>query len=437
MEIFCAFSLSYCKMPTINRFLSEKKDFPAIRRGDALQIALICRKDEELQALGQRRLSVSLAVLAALGLLLGCEQKNQYVAPPLPTVTVSRPLQKEVLEYLEFTGTTQSIASVDVRARVQGVLQNIYFQDGGMVKKGDLLCIIEPSSYKAAVDKAAADLESKKAQLEKAEIEYQRNQRLYKENAASERDLVNSKAARDSAKAAVAISEAALDDAKISLGYTTVYAPLSGRIARRQVDVGNLVGAGEYTLLTTIKQYDPMYVYFTLNEHQLLKLRKMQRKGKGQVNEEKLSDIPLYLGLANEDGFPHEGRLDYADLGVDPGTGTILMRGIFPNPPPYVILPGLFARIRLPIGKTDNALLVSERALGSDQLGDYLLLVNSENVVEHRTVKTGTLVDGMRVVTEGLKSDEWVVVNGLQRARPGAKVNPSRVEASTHPAVGG
>jgi RND family efflux transporter MFP subunit len=373
-----------------------------------------------------------LAVLLLAAMMCACERQNQYVAPPPQSVTVSQPLKKAVTDYLDFTGTTQSIASVDIRARVQGFLQTAYFKEGAFVKKNDLLYIIDPRTYQAAVDKAVADLADKKAQVEKAEVEYLRNQRLYKENATSEKELVNAKATRDSAKANVAASEASLEDAKINLGYCTIYAPLSGRIGRNQVDVGNLVGAGEFTLLTTIKQYDPIYAYFTLNERQLLRLMRSRRKGRDYA----IQDTPINMALANETGYPHEGKLDYADIGVDQSTGTMLMRGVFPNPNPPAILPGLFVRLRLPTGTRENALLVTERAIGSDQGGLFVLVVNPEDVVELRRITAGNVLDGMRLIEEGLTGDEWIVVNGIQRARPGAKVKPVRADSTAHSAAG-
>jgi RND family efflux transporter MFP subunit len=381
------------------------------------------RKDWELRASVHHKAIFILLTLALVGLLAGCDRKNQYVAPPPPPVTVNQPLQKSVIESLDFTGTTQALASVDIKARVQGFLEKIHFTEGTVVKKGDLLYDIERSTYQAAVDKAVGDLASSKAKLDKTEIDYQRNQRLYKENAASQRDLDNSRADRDSAKAEVGVAEANLKTAQISLGYTRIYAPITGRIGRSQVDVGNLVGAGEFTLLTTIKQYDPIYAYFTLNERDLLTLMKQYRK---EGPAPKKWEPPVFLGLSNESGHPHEGKLDFTDLGVDSSTGTMLLRGVFPNPPPYNFVPGLFARVRFPVGKKDHALLVTERALGVDQLGDYLLVVNQDNVVEQQPVKLGISEDGMRVVTEGLKPDDWVVVDGVQRARPGTKVNPTR-----------
>jgi len=395
--------------------------------------AAVRGKDTTLFSPVLKKPALVLAALFLAGIMSGCERQNQYVAPPPPAVTVSQPLKKEVTDYLEFTGTTQAVATVDIRARVQGFLQTATFREGAFVKKNDLLYIIDPRSYQAAVDKAVADLADKKAQAEKAEVEHLRNQRLFKENATSEKELVNAKAARDSAKANVAAAEASLEDAKINLGYCSIYAPLSGRIGRNQVDVGNLVGAGEFTLLTTIKQYDPIYAYFTLNERQLLRLMRLARKGR----EYAVQDTVIHMALANENGYPHEGRLDYADLGVDQSTGTMLMRGVFSNPNPPAILPGLFVRLRVPAGVRPGALLVSERAIGSDQGGQFVLVVNSEDIVEMRRIVPGSVTDGMRVIEEGLNGDEWIVVNGIQRARPGAKVKPTRVDSVARDAAAG
>ena len=358
----------------------------------------------------------------------GCEKKNQYAAPPPPSVTVAGPIQKDVTDYLEFTGTTQAVASVDIRARVQGFLQSVHFKDGAVVKKGDLLYIIDPATYQASVDKAEGDLAAKKAQFDRAEVEYQRNLRLIKENATSERDLNNSKASRDTAKADVAVATANLENAKINLGYTTIRAPLDGKIGRSQVDVGNLVGAGEYTLLTTIKKYNPIYAYFTLNEHDLLTVMKMSRRENNKTPE--TEHVPVFLGLANDTGYPHQGELDFADLGVDQSTGTMLLRGVFKNPYPPPIIPGLFVRLRVPLGIHSNALLVSERAIGTSQQGKYILVVNEENTVEARPVQLGALDGGFREIVQGLKADDRVIVNGMQRARPGSKVNPTSAAAA-------
>jgi RND family efflux transporter MFP subunit len=363
------------------------------------------------------------------GVLSGCSEKNEYVEPPAPEVTVSKPMVKNVTEYLKFTGTAKAIEEIDIRARVEGFLESVQFEDGAYIKKGQLLFIIDPKPYKTAVENARGRLGRHQAQLERAEKEYQRNLKLFKQNAASEANVVKWKSEMEESKAAVLSAQAALDKARLDLGYCTIRSPISGRISRRKMDVGNLVGAGEKTLLTTIRQGSPIYAYFSINERDLLRVMKMARQeGIPADNPDK---IVLELGLANETGFPHKGHLDYADSTVDPKTGTLELRGVFPNPgPPYIIVPGLFVRLRLPVAERENALLVTERALGLDQGGRYLLVVNNEKKVEQRHVKIGALRDGMRVIEEGLKPEDQVVVKGIQRAIPGAKVTPQQAKAS-------
>ena len=222
---------------------------------------------------------------------------------------------------------------------------------------------------------------------------------------------------------------AALDKARLELGYCTINAPISGRISRKMVDIGNLVGAGEFTLLTTIRQWTPIYVYFSINERDLLRL--MEKARAEGITADRPDTIPLEVGLANESGFPHKGRLDFVDATVDPNTATMQLRGVFDNPgPQHAMVPGMFVRVRMPIAQRENALLVSERALGQDQGGRYLLVVGNENTVEQRYVKIGALRDGMRVITDGLKAEDSVVVIGIQRAIPGAKVTPRQAQAT-------
>lgn len=384
-----------------------------------------------MRMIGSKKLALVFGILAALWLLTGCEQKNTYVEPPPPKVTTAQPLQQEVIDYLEFTGTTRAFEEVEVRARVAGFLQSIHFTPGTFVEKGDLLFVIDPREYRASLNAAQGELDSAKAQLQRAETEYARAQRLFKQKAGAEKNVVQWRGERDIAKAAVAMAKARVERARLDLDYTKVTAPIAGRVGRNLVDVGNLVGEGEPTLLTTITQYDPMYVYFNLNERDLLKVmaiyrQRLQEKGIDADTEiVRKVDIPLFLGLANEEGYPHKGKLDFAESGVDPGTGTIQLRGVFPNSGnPSVLFPGLFTRLRMPVDEREDALLVTERAIGADQGGRYLLAVNSENVVEKRLIRMGQLVDGLRVIEEGLKPGDWVIVNGLQRARPGAKVDP-------------
>jgi RND family efflux transporter MFP subunit len=385
-----------------------------------------------------KRPALLFVILSSLWLFVACEQQNKYVEPPPPKVTVAKPLQKTVVNYLEFTGNTQAIEQVDVRARVAGFLQSKHFTPGTEVAEGDLLFVIDPREYQAEVKAAQAELGSAEAQLKRADIELGRAKRLYKQKAGSEAEVVKWQGESEIAKAAVTRAKAKLDRARLELSYTKVTAPLAGRISRNLVDVGNLVGEGEATLLTRITKYDPMHVYFNLNERDLLMVMAMYRQrviDKGldpSTESDARTEIPLYLGLANEEGHPHKGIADFAESSVDPETGTLQLRGVFPNPGKApVLVPGLFARIQMPIDKQDDALLVSERALGADQGGRYLLVVNEESVVEKRPILLGRLADGLRVISEGLQPGELVIVNGLQRARPGGKVEPERIEMST------
>lgn len=357
------------------------------------------------------------AVFLALFWLTACE-KNAYVPPPAPKVNVAKPVSKQVVDYLNFTGNTQAVQSVDLKARVEGYLQGISFQDGQLVKKGQPLFVIEPEPYKAKVQQAQAQVEGYKATLEQAEIEYNRAQRLFKERAGPDTDVVKWQTSRDTAKAQLAGAQAQLELAKINYGYTQVSAPFNGRIGRHMVDLGNLVGAGQMTLLTTVIQYDPMYVYYTLNERELLRLIRLSDSKRGRTQNK----LPLEMGLSDSEGYPYKGEVDFADLGVDPQTGTMLLRGSFPNTD-LSLVPGLFVRLRAQVD-VRQALLVPETAVGVDQGGHYVLVVGDKNIVAHRQVEVGQVVDGMQVIDKGLDGSELVVVNGIQYARPGAEVVP-------------
>jgi RND family efflux transporter MFP subunit len=363
--------------------------------------------------------------------VVACKPANEYVAPPPPKVTVSQPIQRDVTNYLEFTGNAQAVQHVEVRARVQGFLQSIHFEEGTDVKKGDLLFVIDPRPFEARVSKAQADLSRKKAKLEKARADFNRIETLYRQKAAPKADYVQAKAARDTALADVDAAQAVLEENKLKLSFTRVTAPINGRVGRSLVSAGNLVGAGENTHLTTLVQYDPIWAYFSLNERQVLRLMRqhLEKQANPEVNQEEESVI--HLGLADEDGYPHAGQVDYVDQGLDPDTGTFVLRGSFANPKPHAILPGMFVRIRTPIDQRQAALLVSEQALGADQRGRYVLVVNEQNSVEYRSVRVGAAIDGLRVIEKGLQPDDWVVVKGLLRARPGATVTPERQEMMT------
>jgi RND family efflux transporter MFP subunit len=372
---------------------------------------------------------------AVVGLAFGCDEQNTYVAPPPARVTMALPLQEDVTDYLEFTGTTQAVETVEVRARVSGFLQSIHFAPGTHVGQGDLLFVIDPREYVADLDAAQAEVQSAQARVQWAQIELERAQRLYQQRAGAEAEVVRWRGERDVAAAAVARGKAQVERAQLNLNYTRVAAPISGRVSRNYVDLGNLVGEGEPTLLTTITRFDPIYVYFNLNERNLLKVMSEYRKQAGEKGFNPKTapardiGVPLGMGLATEEGYPHEGRLDFAESGVDAGTGTLQLRGVFPNPGGVpVILPGLFARVRMPIGERQAALMVTERAIGSDQVGRYLMVIDAENRVDKRPVRIGQVVDGLVVITEGLRPGEGVVVNGIQRARPGAVVDPEETD---------
>jgi RND family efflux transporter MFP subunit len=381
------------------------------------------------------RLALSLpsAFLSAFLLAaLACGGGNEYVEPPPPVVEVSLPAQQGVIDYLEVTGTTEAINVVEVRARVTGYLQSVDFEEGDDVEEGDLLFVIDPAEFQAEVDRRQATAARQRAALRLAQARLQRLEQALETRAVSEIEVIEARAARDEVSAQLAAAQANLEKAKLDLAYTRIHAPLEGRVGRSLVDPGNLVGAGESTLLTTLVQYDPMYADFDVSERDVLALAD-ETAGEGVGSEDErlaeLRRIPLQLGRANDEGFPIEGKLFYSDLAIDPDTGTFLLRGIFPNPEPRKLLPGLFVRVRMPIGEREGALLVPDQAIGADQGGSYLLIVAEGDVVEQRRVELGARVEGKRVVESGLEAGDRVIVNGLLRARPGAKVSPRQAGA--------
>ena len=364
----------------------------------------------------------ALPALLLIALLAACkdEQRNAYVAPPPPPVTVATPEVRTVTDFIELTGTTQAIATVQLVARVQGFLEQVHFQDGQNVKKGDLLFTIQQNTYQAQLQQAQSQLESVQAQLLHAQTEFDRYSGLFKQKAASAVDVDTWRANRDQAQAGVLGAQAQLEIAQINLGYTTVTAPFDGRMGRHLIDAGNLVGTDGQTKLAEINQIDPIYAYFTINERDLLRIRAERAKaGKAGVPADQI----LELGVANEQGFPHQGKLDFAAITLTPGTGTLELRGIFPNPS-YELLPGLFARIRGPLGERPDALLVPQTAIGRDQAGAYLLTVGAEDVVQRTGVQLGQTVGALQVVESGLAATDRVIVDGLVRAVPGRKVAP-------------
>lgn len=383
---------------------------------------------------GLFRWTPAMAVLiAALVFTAGCDQKeNKFVPPPPPPVTVSRPAQQPVTDYLYLTGNTQAVDQVQLDARVEGFLTSIHFKDGDYVKKGDLLFIIEQDVYKSKVQQAEGQLAAAQAQLLRAGQEYDRQVSLLKQNATAKSEVEKWKAERDAAEANIVEAKASLELARINLGYTRVMAPFDGRMDRHLITPGNLVGAGKPTALAVITRMDPIYAYFTLNERDLVRLMD-KGQGKQQANYRE-AVAPVFAGIEGAEDYPYEGRLDFVSTGLDPNTGTILLRAVYKNPRSATgvpaMVPGMFVRLRIPIDVREKALLVSDRALGVDQGGRYLLVVSDKDVVEQRPVKVGANLNGMRVIEEGLKADDWVVVSGIQRARPGAKVTPVKEGAA-------
>jgi RND family efflux transporter MFP subunit len=326
-----------------------------------------------------------------------------------------------VTDSLELTGNAQAIYTVQLVARVVGYLERVFFKDGQMVKKGQLLFLIQQSAYQDALQQAEGQILLQKAQLDYAEKQLVRYSNLLEQKATPQENVDNWRFQRDSALANLKVAEAQKDLAKLNLSYTEVTAPFDGRIDRRLQDPGNLVGSGESTVLAQLNQVDPIYVYFTISDLDLARLMQAAQGIPGQGADKKW---PVSVGLPNEEGYPHLGHLDFASISLTTTTGTLLMRGVFPNPGAK-ILPGLYVRIRVPLKKKD-AFLVPEVAVANDQEGSHVLIVNEKNVVERRGVKTGPPVDNLRAVEEGLTGKEWVVINGLLRAAPGRQVTPER-----------
>jgi RND family efflux transporter MFP subunit len=365
-----------------------------------------------------RRAAVALFALTALA---GCEQ-NAYVPPPPPKVDVATPVQQPITRYLEATGNTAPIKSVDLVARVQGFLESINYKDGDFVKQGTTLFTIEPETYKLKLDQAKAAQAGAEASLKQAEADFRRQTDLVARQAVSQATLDSSTSTRDNAQASLAQAQANTRLAEVNYGYTNVTAPFDGYVSAHLVSVGELVGAASPTQLATIVALDPIYANFNVNEQDVLRIRaEAARRG---VTVAELRKLPVEVGLQTEQGYPHKGTLDYIAPTINQSTGTLAVRGIFPNPN-RTMLPGYFVRVRVPYDQQGNAMLVPDTSLSSDQGGRYLLVVNGENVVEQRHVQTGPLEDGgLRVIEEGLKPDDRIVIAGLLRAIPGQKVDP-------------
>ena len=361
-------------------------------------------------------------IVASALLLAACGQENRYVAPPPPRVTVAVPSQQPVTRYLEATGNTAAVNSADLVARVSGFIHEINYQDGALVKKGTLLFTIEPEPYQVKLDQAKAAEEGARSALKQAQAAFERQAELVGRQAATQANYDQALATRDSSQSSLTQAEINTRLAALNLEYAHVTAPFDGIVTARQVSVGQFVGSGASpTLLATIIQHDPIYVNFNVSEQDVLHIRAdMARRG---LTPDDLRKVPVEVGLQSETGYPHRGTLDYASPSVNPSTGTLAVRAVLQNPS-RILLPGYFMRVRVPLGEAQNALLVPDSAIGSDQGGRYILVVDQDGVVAQRKVVIGPRVDERRVIDNGLNPQDRVVVAGVLRAVPGQKVDP-------------
>jgi len=379
------------------------------------------------------RVTGGLIAGAAFLLLSACQEKPAFTPPPPPKVTVSRPLRQDVTVYLERTGNTQAINTVELEARVEGYLNKVFFKDGEMVKKEQPLFLIQQNAYVARLQQAEGNVLNQKALLDHAKTEFKRYSGLYRKKAAAETEVDNWRYQRDSAQAGLMIAQAQRDLARLDLGYTRITAPFDGRMDRRLVDPGNLVGSGQNTVLSVITQMDPLYIYFNVSERDIAPLVGNSKAIASPANSHK---IPVFIGLTHEEGYPHEGYLDFTSTDVAQSTGTLLVRGVFPNPHGRM-RPGQFARVRIPVGVRKSALLVPQDAVAYDQVGAYVLVVDEKNVVERRGVKTGITKGSQCVIEDGLTANERVIVKGLLGAIPGRQVTPEQKEEGSEESDGG
>jgi membrane fusion protein, multidrug efflux system len=363
-------------------------------------------------------------IIVALSLwLAGCN--NQQPAThglPAPEVTVSKPEQKEVVNWNEFTGRTTAVKLVTVTPRVSGYIVDIPFKEGDIVHKGDLLFQIDPRPYQDAYEQAVGQLQQAQANQQLQDATFARQQRLRETGVIAKEDYDTALSNKNQAAAQVVSAQAARNSAQLNLEFTHVTSPIDGRVSRQLVNIGNLVQA-DSTHLTTIVSIDPIYAYFSMDELAALSYQRLIREGKVASSQD--GKVPVYLQLQDENEFPHEGIIDFSDNSFDSSTGTLLVRGSFPNTDGF-LTPGNFVRIRVASSPKYDALLVADRAIGSDQDQSFVYVVDSKDIARLRHIKTGQLAEGLRVVKSGLQPDDVVIINGIIKARPDSPVRPQQ-----------
>lgn len=366
---------------------------------------------------------VVLTIFLVIDLVVNYKASSKVPLIPIPAVIVQKPELRNMVEYITQTGNTVAFNSVDLVARVKGYLDDITFTDGTFVKKGQPLFVIEPEPYMANLREAQASVAATKADWQYSKAEYARQQRMYKENATSLNNVEKWLAKSQESEAQVAKAVANAEVAEINYSYTHIAAPFDGRIGRHLIDKGNLVGNGVATNLATIEQLDPMYVYFNMNELDLIKLRAAAR-AHGQ-NSKTIKQVPVHVGLQNDTGFKYDGQLDFVNTGLNAATGTMEFRALLPNKN-IMLVPGLFVQVRVAITKPELQLTVPETAVMYDQIGSYVLVMDAHNTVVLKRIMLGSLEQGYRAILKGLDANDEVIISGLQYATPGNQVSPQR-----------
>jgi RND family efflux transporter MFP subunit len=348
----------------------------------------------------------------------GCKPSTLAPAQPPPPVTVATPIRKEVVEWDEYTGRTEAVESVEVRPRVSGYIDQISFKDGQLVKPGDVLFVIDQRPYQDVLDEANANRQKADAQRQLKEANFARAERLFQTKVTSKEEYDTSNAERNEAQAEFAQAQASVNSAQLNMDFTKVKSPIQGRISRQLVTRGNLVQA-DSTVLTKVVSVDPIYTYFNVDQRTVQKYYNQIQSG--QLQDPRVSAMPVYLQLEGETGFPHEGVIDFVDNTYTASTGTLQIRARFQNNDAS-LYPNAFVRIRIAGTPKHRAILVTDNAVGTDQGQKFVLLVDDNSVVQVRPVELGPVVEGLRVVRKGLGLEDRVIINGVVNARPGSNV---------------